>query len=83
MLPETNHGGARFRSALAFYVKRRHKLPMATTRRPAKKRRKTSGFIGTGGYDLMGGPKVSTKPACPPKYLPQLGLDLGMDRRGP
>lgn len=56
---------------------------MATTRRPAKKRRKTSGFIGTGGYDLMGGPKVSTKPACPPKYLPQLGLDLGMDRRGP
>jgi hypothetical protein len=36
------------------------------------------------GFDLMGGRQMKTTPACPPKMLPkvpQLGLNMGMDRR--
>ncbi len=45
-----------------------------------------SQFVGKNGVDLMGGPKISTTPVCPPKYLPfvpQLGLNTGFDKRRP
>ena len=56
--------------------------PMKSTKRKSPARAK--GFSGKNGYDLMGGPTIRTTPTCPPKYLhsvPQLGLNMGMDRR--
>lgn len=54
---------------------------MATPRKPVKK--PSTGFTAPDGYDLMAGPKIRTTPLCPPKYLPQTGLNLGLDKKRP
>jgi hypothetical protein len=54
---------------------------------PQKPKRATetrSPFVSKDGVDLMGGPQKKLIPVCPPKFLPkipQLGLNMGMDRR--
>lgn len=56
-------------------------MRMATTR---KREAPSTGFKNKQGIDLMAGPEIRTTSTCPPKMLqkiPQLGLNMGMDRR--
>lgn len=51
-------------------------------KRPAAQQPK--GWIAANGVDLIAGPTIRTTPVCPPSMLPkipQLGLNMGMDRR--
>lgn len=54
---------------------------MATTRKPPKQPPTPAQFTTSSGYDLMAGPKIKTTPVCPPQYLPQLGLNMGFDKK--